>query len=194
MVNLFYVRSGLESQQNKGYLSLIREYERNSDFGNLPFIKEGQIIQTVDFIIAPKPGLYTASDLNEFVITLSSSLTKAISQKDFSENGGHLEFGGLTFIEDWVAEEWNKYKRVIRLNDKELVKNQKRKKIILKEDHQVGLSREMNVRVFPDRRIAEVYQEMDSMPLAELEKYQQMNEIERTIKAPNTIGRFVYKP
>jgi len=75
------------------------------------------ISQTYRFVVAPKGGLYTAKELQKFMMGLTNDLKPAYV-KDFIEAIDNLEFGYLLYKEE-IAEEKRFVTRRIELTDKE---------------------------------------------------------------------------
>jgi len=82
--------------------------------------RQGYFCHTVDYWVAPKNGLYTADELQAFMVGLVPDLTP--TQKDnFRQDtkDSDLSFGKLYFDEK-VGEERRITKRILTLNDNEL--------------------------------------------------------------------------
>lgn len=80
--------------------------------------RDGFWSHTVDFWVAPKKGLYTADELQNFMIKLIPDLEPS-SKDDFREDPYRITFGKLYFDEK-IGEERVTTKRVITLTDEKL--------------------------------------------------------------------------
>ena len=74
--------------------------------------------QTMDYLVAPKEGLYTADELQDFMLTLIPADLKPTSKDHFRQYSESLEFGKLYFDEK-IGEE--KQTRILTLTDSDLL-------------------------------------------------------------------------
>jgi len=75
---------------------------------------------TVDFWIAPKTGLYTADELQDFMMELVPEGLKPTTVNNFRQYNGDLSFGRLYFDEK-IGEERTITKKILTLSDEELL-------------------------------------------------------------------------
>lgn len=93
----------------------------NADVRNYLPDRNGFFCHTVSYWVAPKNGLYTADELQTFMMGLVPDLTP--TQKDAFrqyDKNGDLQFGKLYFDEK-VGEERRTTKRILTLTDEELL-------------------------------------------------------------------------
>ncbi len=77
------------------------------------------IVHMVNYIVAPKRGLYTANELQRFMMELVPGI-EPIHTNKFVQYSDRLEFGGLSF-EEIIIEEQKRVKRIFTLKDKDIV-------------------------------------------------------------------------
>ena len=115
--------------------------------------------ETIDFVVAPKKGLYTAEELQQFMMGLIPSDVELTSKDAFRDWGGdEIELGKLYF-DEVIGEEL--IRRDITLTDEEVLSTLGfvDGKTVL--DKKAKLQRRTWVRVYPDPELAkECYEGM----------------------------------
>ncbi len=154
MSKLSIIRQALET--NPGVV-IVNTKKRNY----LPYSSNRKdfFCHIIDYLVAPKKGLYTADELQEFMNRLVPDL-KPTSQIDFRQydKNSDLKFGALYFDEK-VGRERRITKRIIRLNDEELlnvdgfVNGEK----TIDKDVNIDYIRRTSVNPFPNEEFARDY-------------------------------------
>ena len=113
MSKLSIVRQALETNPE---VIIVDSQERNY----LPD-RSGFFCHTMDYWVAPKDGLYTAEELQDFMMSLVPEGLQPTCKDDFRQydKNSDLEFGKLYFDEK-VGEERKITKRILTLTDEEL--------------------------------------------------------------------------
>ena len=118
--------------------------------------KNGFFCHTIDYWVAPKDGLYTAKELQRFMLGLIPNLPPT-SKDDFVQwkKDGELQFGKLYFDEK-VGEERTITKRILVLTDEELLDANRfvGGKLIIDKDVTEDYVRRTWVRPFPNEAFA----------------------------------------
>lgn len=117
--------------------------------------RNGAWSHTVAFWVAPKRGLYTADELQNFMMKLIPNLEPS-SKDDFKEDPYKITFGRLYFDEK-IGEERVTTKRVITLTDKHLFDvacGFPGGKKTIETDEVFDYRRRVWVRLYPNERFA----------------------------------------
>lgn len=80
---------------------------------------DSSIVHIIDYKVAPKRGLYTADELQEFMMGLVHGIEPTFINK-FVWHSDKLRFGNLSFVET-IIEEQKMIKRIFTLKDKDMV-------------------------------------------------------------------------
>lgn len=80
--------------------------------------RHGYFSHTVDYLVAPKNGLYEADELQTFMMGLIPSLEPSMKE-DFEQSSDILRFGRL-FFDEVIGRERRTIKRILTLTDEEL--------------------------------------------------------------------------
>ena len=112
MSKLTTVRKSLETNSEA---VIAKVFEKN-----YLFERNGYLSHTMDFWVAPKNGLYTVKELQEFMISLVPNGMEPTERFDFRQcnSESELELGKLYFEEN-IGQE--KVKRICTITDEELL-------------------------------------------------------------------------
>lgn len=126
-------------------------YENGSSFSEA--LLRGNIgkIEIVDYVVAPKKGLYTAGELQTFMMDIVPSTLTPDVLNHFRADEEFLYLGSLGFT-DKLAEEQITGQRAVRVIDEDL------KKSFVDRTYPFNViqsyDRHISIRVFPDETIA----------------------------------------